>query len=126
VIQHLARRTLWTTPVPPPTVGRMSDTEIIEEVRIHLRRAIPPGSRVLVYGARAGRPDPDEHLRILIIEPHVHSLIDEAIRLRRALNGLPTPLAIRVIDEERARLRAAVRGTTVSWALRDGELLVRT
>jgi len=98
----------------------MTDTELIEQLRTRLRRTIPPGSRVLLYGSRAERP------RILIIEPHVPSLIDEALRLRRALDGLPTPLDVRIVDAERARLRAAVRGTVVWRALRDGELLVRT
>jgi predicted nucleotidyltransferase len=48
----------------------------------------------------------------------------ESVRLRRVLRGLGVPIGIVVIDEERARRRAAVRGTMVQRALHEGRLLV--
>lgn len=92
----------------------MTDAEI-EEIRTRLMRAVPPGSRVFLHDGR-----------IVVIEPRINRLLEEAIRLRRALDGLCTPVNVVVMDEERARVRAAIRGTKVERALREGELLVRT
>jgi hypothetical protein len=105
----------------------VTDSDLIEELRARLLRAVPPGSRVILHGARARAhrgPGPD--FRILVIEPRITRLLEEAIRLRRELDGLCTPVDVVVMDEARARIRASIRGTTVERALRDGELLVRT
>jgi hypothetical protein len=87
----------------------------IEELRTRLLRAVPPGSRVFLHAGR-----------IVVIEPRINRLLEESIRLRRELDGLFTPVEVVVIDEDRARIRAAIRGTKVERALREGELLVRT
>jgi hypothetical protein len=46
------------------------------------------------------------------------------VRLRGELRGLGVSIDVVVVDEERARRRAAVRGTMVQRALDEGRLLV--
>ena len=92
----------------------MTTTEV-EEIRTRLMRAVSPGSRVFLHDGR-----------IVVIEPRINRLLEESIRLRRELDGLCTPVDVIVLDEDRARIRAAIRGTKVERALREGELLVRT
>jgi hypothetical protein len=61
-----------------------------------------------------------------VIEPTVESPISEAVRLRRELRGLGVPIDVIVMDEAKAKRRAAVPGTMVKRALREGRLLAQT
>jgi hypothetical protein len=50
----------------------------------------------------------------------------ESVRLRTELGDLLVPIDVVVIDRERARRRASVRGTMVERALREGRVLADT
>lgn len=63
---------------------------------------------------------------MLVIEPTVESALSESARLRRELRGLGVPIDVIVMDEAMARRRAAVPGTMVERALREGRLLAQT
>jgi predicted nucleotidyltransferase len=108
----------------------MTDADITEEIRARLLRAVPPGSRVFLFGARArGYVDLAElypDFQLVVVEPIVQNRVEEAVRLQRVLAGLGAPIELHVLSEERARFWAAASGTTVSYGLREGELLVRT
>ncbi|MBS1870210.1 MAG: nucleotidyltransferase domain-containing protein [Actinobacteria bacterium] len=105
----------------------MTPSQVIEEIGARLAKAAPPRSRVLLFGSHArGNADADSDFDVLVIEPAVESPISEAVRLRRELRGLGVPIDVVVVDEAKAQRRAAVRGTMVERALREGRLLART
>lgn len=105
----------------------MTQAEVIEEVRRRLEEAVPAGSEILLFGSRArGNAADDSDYDVLIIEPDVDRPMEEAVRLRRVLNGMPCAFDIVVMSAERAESRARVRGTVVERARREGLVLVRT
>jgi hypothetical protein len=61
-----------------------------------------------------------------VIEPEVEDGACKAVRLRRELRDVLAPIDVVVIDRELARRRAAVRGTMVERALREGRFLADT
>ena len=63
---------------------------------------------------------------VLVIEPEVEDAAHEAVRLRRELGDLRVPIDVIVVDWKLARRRAAVRGTLVGRALREGRVLADT
>lgn len=88
--------------------------------------AIAPDARVILFGsyARGTEVDPLSDVDLLVIEPQVENRVEEAVRLRRALKGMNIPADIVVVDERLAQRRAAVAGTMVERALREGRVLV--
>lgn len=103
----------------------MTAAEIISEIAHRLERAAPAGSRVLLFGSEArGDPTAGSDLDLLVIEPHVTNPASEAVRLRRALRGLPAPIDVLVVSADVAARRGKVAGTVVNRALREGQLLV--
>ena len=100
---------------------------IIEEIGVRLARAAPRDSRVVLFGSHArGESDAGSDYDILVIEPEVADSARESVRLRTELGDLLVPVDVVVIDRERARRRAAVRGTMVERALREGRVLADT
>ena len=63
---------------------------------------------------------------MLVIEPEVEDSAGEAVRLRRELRDAVAPIDVVVVDREGACRRAAVRGTMVERALREGRILADT
>ena len=105
----------------------MTSAEIIEEIGVRLARAAPRDSRVVLFGSHArGESDAGSDYDILVIEPEVADAARESVRLRTELGDLLLPVDVVVIDRERARRRAAVRGTMVERALREGRVLADT
>ncbi|MGB2710823.1 MAG: nucleotidyltransferase domain-containing protein [Conexibacter sp.] len=105
----------------------MVSAEVIEQIGTLLGKAAPPNSRVVLFGSHArGTATADSDYDVLVIEPTVESPISEAVRLRRELRSLGVPIDIVVMDEAKAKRRAAVRGTMVERALREGRLLAQT
>jgi uncharacterized protein len=105
----------------------VTSAEIIEEIRVRISRAAPPNSRVILFGSRArGEADDGSDFDVLVIEPEVEDSAREAVRLRRQLRDLLAPIDVVVVDRELARRRAAVRGTMVERALREGRVLADT
>ena len=105
----------------------VTSAEIIEEIRVRISQAAPPDSRVILFGSRArGEADDGSDFDVLVIEPEVGDSAGEAVRLRRELLDLLAPIDVVVVDREIARRRAAVRGTMVERALREGRVLADT
>lgn len=105
----------------------MTTSEVIEQIGARLASAAPPRSRIVLFGSHArGTAAEDSDYDVLVIEPTVESALSESARLRRELRGLGVPIDIVVMDEAKARRRAAVPGTMVEHALREGRLLAQT
>lgn len=105
----------------------VTSAEIIEEIGVRLARSAPRDSRVVLFGSHArGEADEGSDYDILVIEPEVADAARESVRLRAELGDLLVPVDVVVIDRERARRRAAVRGTIVERALREGRVLADT
>jgi uncharacterized protein len=105
----------------------VTSAEIIDEIRSRIARAAPADSRVVLFGSRAGEAaDDGSDFDILVIEPEVQDAAREAVRLRQELEDVLAPIDVVVVDRELARRRAAVRGTLVERALREGRVLADT
>jgi predicted nucleotidyltransferase len=99
--------------------------EIIAEITRRLEREAPPRSRVLLFGSQArGDGHGGSDIDVMVIEPEVDDPFAESVRLRKALRGLGMPIDVVVFEQEDARRRAAVPGTVVERALREGRVLV--
>lgn len=105
----------------------MTSEEVIDEIGERLAKAVPPSSRVILFGSRArGTADEDADFDVLVIEPVVENVIEESVRLRSQLDDLDVPIDVIAIDEAKAERRALERGTMVERALREGRLLAQT
>ena len=112
---------------PSATVWRVTSAEVIDEIRLRLARAAPKDSRIVLFGSHArDQAHDDSDYDVLVIEPEVRDVVKESVRLRSELGDLLVPIDVVVIDRERARRRAAVRGTMVERALREGRVLADT
>ena len=100
----------------------IDETTIVEAGRRISAAALT--ARVILFGSYArGEADPRSDLDLLVIEPEVENAAEESVRLHRTLRGLGVPADIVVVDEDLARRRAAVAGTMVERALREGRVL---
>jgi uncharacterized protein len=115
------RSVVWGTVTP------VTSAEIIEAIRARIAGAAPADSRVILFGSRA-REDGDNgsDYDILVIEPVVKDAAQEAVRLRAELADVLAPIDVVVVDRRSARRKAAVRGTLVERALREGRVLADT
>ena len=105
----------------------VTSAEVIAEIGSRLARAVPKDSRVVLFGSHArGHADDGSDYDVLVIEPTVNDAAQESVRLRSELGDLLVPIDVVVVDRERARRRAAVPGTMVERALREGRILVDT
>lgn len=105
----------------------MTSTEVIEQIGVLLGKAVPPNSRVVLFGSQArGTATADSDYDVLVIEPTVDSPIQESVRLRAELDDLEVPIDVVVMSQAKADQRAAERGTMVERALREGRLLAQT
>ena len=100
--------------------SRLSPAE--DEARDHDVGIVGGGVAALTLALEIRRARPTTH--ILVIEPKVESSAHESVRLRRTLRDLRIPVDVVVVDEDKARRRAKVKGTMVERALREGRDLV--
>ncbi|MHB1835399.1 MAG: nucleotidyltransferase domain-containing protein [Solirubrobacteraceae bacterium] len=105
----------------------MTENEIIAELGRRIAASAPAGSQVVLFGSRArGAAGEESDYDVLVIEPTVANVAEESVRLREELDDLCAPIDVIVVGEDVARRRAAVRGTVVERALREGRVLART
>lgn len=79
----------------------MIDERTIRNAINLLLKAAPRDSRVILFGSYArGQARPDSDLDFLVVEPQPQSELDEAVRLRKALLGLPVAVDIMVASKE--------------------------
>jgi uncharacterized protein len=105
----------------------VTTADIIDEIRLRIARAVPADSRIVLFGSRArDEADDGSDYDVLVIEPAVEDSVREAVRLRQELEDVLAPIDVVVVDRDLARRRAAVRGTLVERALREGRVLAET
>lgn len=103
----------------------MREGDLPEEITRRLSHVVPAESRVVLFGSRArGQHGDHSDVDVLVIEPQVEDRMRESVRLRQALNGLGVPIDVVVFTTDEAQRRAAVRGTVVERALREGQVLI--
>lgn len=102
----------------------MFDEAVIAESGRRLAAAAPPRSRVILFGSHA-RGDAGRHsdLDFLVIEPNVEDVVEESVRLRRALRGLLIAADIVVVSEDEASAWRDVHGSVIHAALAEGRPL---
>lgn len=104
----------------------MASTEVIDQIARRLSRAVPPNSRVVLFGSHArGTAEAGADFDVLVIEQAVDDVVKEAVRLRSELDELDVPIDLIVIDEATAAQRATEPDTLVARALREGVILAR-
>jgi len=115
---------MWERPSTVDFV--MTQSEVIDAIGLRLDEATPDGSRIILFGSRArDEGDAASDYDVLVIEPAVENSAAESVRLRSVLDGLGAPIDVLVYGADVARSRAAVRGTVVERALREGRELTR-
>ena len=109
------------------TVHHVTESEVIGEIGRRLAGAVPPGSRIVLFGSRArGQSGDGSDYDVLVIEPSPENAARESVRLRAELDALSVPVDVVVVDEAIASRRARVAGTMIERALREGRELART
>ncbi|HEY5144575.1 MAG TPA: nucleotidyltransferase domain-containing protein [Solirubrobacteraceae bacterium] len=95
--------------------------EVIEAAGRRVIQATGPRARVIAFGSIArGEATADSDLDLLVIEPAVNDTAAESTRLRGVIGNIGIPVDVVVVTEAVAERRAAVVGTVVHAALRDG------
>ncbi len=82
---------------------------------------------MVLFGSHAREEaDDGSDYDVLVIEPEFADAAEEAVRLRAEMGDLLVAIDVVVVDRERARRRATVRGTLVERALGEGRVLADT
>lgn len=107
--------------------GVVIDAQTIKVAEDRLVAAADPSARVYLFGSAArAQTTSDSDIDFLVIQPDVSDVIQESVRLRRAVGDVGVPLDIIVMDSATAKRRAKVPGTVVHHAFTDGQLLAST
>lgn len=116
--------------LPPGRVSRSGyrervlDDAVIAEAGRRLSEAVPPSSRVILFGSAArGELTRDSDLDFLVIEPEVENPALESVWLRRVLADVLVPIDIIVASEHRVQEWRNVRGSLIHAALTGGREL---
>jgi len=105
----------------------VASEELIEIAAQRLARAARAPAWVILFGSHArGEATIDSDLDFLVLQREVDDRIAEAVRLRRVLRGLRTPVDVVVMSEALAAQRARVPGTLVHRALREGRVVAES
>lgn len=105
----------------------MKTTEIVGRAGRLLADAVPPESKVILFGSRA-RDDArsDSDFDFLVIEPSVVSKAAEMVRLLAVLDPLKVAADVMVVPREYAEAWGDVPGTLIHDALAEGRVLAET
>ncbi len=104
----------------------MVPRETIHKAAAILGEAASP-ARVILFGSHArGDARPDSDVDFLVVEPTVPDRCREMVRLRRMLRPLRIHVDILVASEKEVEDWGALPGTTLYWALSEGEELYET
>lgn len=97
--------------------------ETIQEIVQRLLRVCRP-DRVILFGSAAtGTMTPDSDIDLLVLEPQVHDVREEATRLRAALDGVRYPIDVIVMSRERFDETRGVIGGIAFPAARYGRVI---
>lgn len=104
----------------------MFSEAVITEAGRRLLEAAPAGTRVVLFGSHArGEAGKHSDLDFLVIEPSVDDLVEESVRLRKALDDLDEIVFadIVLVSEEEAEHRGDAYGHIIHSALSEGRPL---
>lgn len=102
----------------------MSDEAVIAEAGRLLLEAVPPETRVILFGSAArGELTRESDLDFLVVERNVEDRHAEQVRLRRELRGLGVPVDVIVVSERYAEEWGPAKGSMVHAALTEGRAL---
>jgi predicted nucleotidyltransferase len=109
------------------SVMTMNAAEIVDRAGRLLADAVPPESKVILFGSR-GRGDAgvDSDFDFLVIEPSFASKAKEMVRLREALDPLRLAADVIVVTREYVEEWGEVPGTMLHDALTEGRVLAET
>ena len=101
----------------------MIDELAIRDAVNLLLKAAPKDSTVILFGSYArGQARPGSDLDFLVVEPKPKSELDEAVRLRRSLRGLPVAVDILVASKETFLYWADTPNTVYYRAAKEGKV----
>jgi len=100
----------------------VTDDMISEVVRRILQVCVP--QRVILFGSAAtGQMTPDSDIDLLVLDRNVMDAREEAVRIRRALSGIPFPFDVVVMRPERFEETRGVIGGIAWPADRHGRVI---
>lgn len=96
---------------------------VIQEAADLLLEAVPPGSRVILFGSHArGDARPDSDLDFLVIEPRVADHRAEMVRLQHVVQTLPLSVDVLVTTESVFEEWRDTPGTVLYEAAKEGKV----
>ena len=102
----------------------MFDDGVIAEAGRRLLAAVPPQTRVILFGSAArGELTQDSDLDFLVVEQDIQDRHAEQVRLRRELRPLGIPVDVIVVSERYAQEWGPARGSMIHAALAEGRVL---
>lgn len=105
----------------------VTTSEIVERAGRLLADAVPPESRVILFGSHSrGDTKADSDFDFLVIEPSVASKAKEMVRLRGALDPLRVAADVVVVPRAYVEEWGDVPGTMLHDALTEGRVLAET
>jgi len=80
--------------------------------------------KIILFGSYArGDANDESDLDLMVVEQHVQSKVKEIMRLRKLLRSLRLPIDVMVVSEQDVKDWGALPGTTLYWAMKEGEVL---
>jgi len=108
--------------IPQPVTGMIGEETLGEIVRRILTVCRP--DRIILFGSAAdGQMTLDSDIDLLVLEAEVANAREEALRIRKALTGLPFPFDVLVMERDRFEESRSVIGGIAWPAARYGKVI---
>ena len=108
--------------IPQPVTGMIGEETLGEIVRRILTVCRP--DRIILFGSAAdGQMTLDSDIDLLVLEGEVANAREEALRIRKALTGLPFPFDVLVMERDRFEESRSVIGGIAWPAARYGKVI---
>jgi predicted nucleotidyltransferase len=99
------------------------DDKIIEELVRRLLEAVPPGSKVILFGSHArGDADARSDVDVMVVEPEVKDWLQETVRLDALLSDRDVPIDLLVVSKSHFDYWRDTRNTVYYRAIREGKV----
>jgi uncharacterized protein len=104
------------------TYSMLSHTTLLDIIRKIIEVAKP--RKIILFGSYArGEAGEDSDLDLLIVEEKISHKGKEAIKIRNAIGGVGLGVDILVCAEDELQDWAHIPGSTIYWALREGQVI---